>query len=171
MRSTIFAAISAALALSACSGTMPAAGLVDDGTASAECVAAIPSDVRTQMRADINAQRAAAGLPPLRPNAALDIAAQRHACEQAERRYFSHTGADGSSVVDRVTRAGFATCLTAENIAWGQRDAGVAMRSFMGSAGHRENILRPRVEQVGIGYAPAEFGRGPQWVQVFARPC
>ncbi len=167
----LIAALAASQTLVACSAPRTSSKAAPVQVSSG-CLAQSSPVLRQEMIAQVNAQRTAAGLAPLRENAQLSAAAQRHACDQAERGFFSHTGSDGSDVVARVSSAGYSTCLTAENTAWGQRDPATVMAGWMGSPGHRANILRPRVEEIGIGFAPRVEGqRGPQWVQVFARPC
>ena len=51
-----------------------------------------------------------------------------------------------------------------ENIAYGFSTPTQVMAAWMGSAGHRANILRSNFTTVGIGYVPD----GNYWVQVFA---
>ncbi|MFC7703812.1 CAP domain-containing protein [Plastorhodobacter daqingensis] len=119
----------------------------------------------------LNQERHFAGLTSLRAAPALMVAAQGHACDMAERGFFDHVGSDGASLSQRIARTGYSACLAAENIAFGQQGAVAVSDVWMGSAGHRANILRPRVQDIGVGRAEAAAGGGPRWVLVLAAPC
>ena len=117
--------------------------------------------------AAVNAERHKAGRAPLALSPELGRVAQAHACDMAQRGYFSHTSQDGRSMPDRTNRAGLPRlCAMGENIARGQRDVPSVMDGWMRSTGHRRNILDRNFTLVGFGRAT-----GPNWVQVFARPC
>jgi uncharacterized protein YkwD len=117
--------------------------------------------------AAVNAERRRAGRAPLILSPDLNHVAQAHACDMAQRGYFSHTSPDGRSMADRTNRAGLPQlCAMGENIARGQRDVPSVMAGWMRSSGHRRNILDRDFTLVGFGRAD-----GPNWVQVFARPC
>lgn len=66
-----------------------------------------------------NLQRANYGLPPLTANAALTAAALAHSNDMATNNFFSHTGSDGSSPGQRISRAGYSYYTYGENIAAG----------------------------------------------------
>jgi uncharacterized protein YkwD len=53
-----------------------------------------------------------------------------------------------------------------ENIAYGYPTAAAVMRGWMGSPGHRANILRPGFRRIGLGLARSGDGT-PYWVQDF----
>ncbi|TVP98620.1 MAG: CAP domain-containing protein [Roseinatronobacter sp.] len=117
--------------------------------------------------AAVNDERRRAGRAPLALSPELGRVAQAHACDMAQRGYFSHTSQDGRSVSDRINRAGLPRlCTMGENIARGQRDVPSVMAGWMRSSGHRRNILDRDFTLVGFGRAD-----GPNWVQLFARPC
>jgi uncharacterized protein YkwD len=110
----------------------------------------------------INQQRSAAGLAPLRENAALDAAAQAHSDDMVSGNYFDHDSPSGADPLSRVVAAGFATVARVldlgENIAAGADslatpDATIA--NWMASAPHRANILDPTFKQTGIGITAA----------------
>lgn len=112
----------------------------------------------------VNQERAHAGCRSLRVDERLVTAAQRHASDMAARGYFSHTAPEGTSFVDRARSAGYPSP-GGENIARGQRSAEQVMESWMGSAGHRANILNCSFVAIGVGHT----AKGPHWVQVFGR--
>lgn len=111
----------------------------------------------------------------------LDDAAQRHSRDMTRRRYFSHTGSDGSSPYGRVQRTGYlsgsSSYAVGENIAWGKAAQGRAtavVRGWMRSSGHRRIILEKRFRHVGVGVARGSpFKGGPRggvtYTAVFGR--
>jgi len=121
----------------------------------------------------LNAARAGKGLAPLRPSAALAAAASGHACDMVRRDYFAHESRSGGSVMDRARRQGYRACLIAENIAMGYPGVAQTHRGWMGSPGHRRNILMEGVAEFGLGVAAPGPGQGGglRWVLVLARPC
>ncbi|MEO0541322.1 MAG: CAP domain-containing protein, partial [Cyanobacteria bacterium P01_A01_bin.105] len=64
-----------------------------------------------------NAERAAAGVPPLRLSTQLGQAAQAHAADMARHRTLSHQGSNGSSMVDRIEATGYDYRAIGENVA------------------------------------------------------
>jgi uncharacterized protein YkwD len=85
--------------------------------------------------------------------------------DQAGRSSIGHYGSDGSKPMQRAARAGFHAKIASENVASGQKSFGDAMRSWEGSSGHRENLLRPEVTAIGVAMAKNESGR-PYWTLV-----
>ncbi len=116
-----------------------------------------------------NAERARAGLPALRWNAQLAQAAQVHSADQARRNTLTHYGPNGESPGDRIAATGYQYRSWAENAAMGYRSAESVMDGWMNSSGHRANILRSSVTEIGLGLAYSSSGR-PYWTQVFAAP-
>ena len=113
-----------------------------------------------------NAERAKAKRTAMTASPSLNRAAQAHAEDMARNGYFSHTGRNGSTPLQRMRSAGYFACYAAENIARGQRDAAAVMQSWMQSDGHRRNLLSSAPREYGVGVAD-----GPTWVMVFAREC
>lgn len=109
-----------------------------------------------------NAQRTAAGLPALRSDPGLDAAAAEWARHLAASCTFQHSTASWRS--SRV--AAFGWTATGENIAAGQPDAAAVVSTWMGSPGHRANILDRRYTGLGVGYATGSCYR-TYWVQIF----
>jgi uncharacterized protein YkwD len=108
---------------------------------------------------------------PLRWSPVLERAASGHAREMAERSAMSHSGRDGSTPSQRVTRAGYAWTAVGENIAAGQRDADGVVRSWIASPGHCANLMSPDFTEVGVAFATDSASEaGIYWVQVFAAP-
>jgi len=115
----------------------------------------------------VNAQRAKAGCKAVTLDARLTAAAAGHAQDMATHDYFSHTSRDGRTFVDRITAAGYPVPRS-ENIGAGQPTVAAVMDAWMGSAGHRANILD--CSAVAMGAASAHGGSyGIYWVQDFGR--
>ncbi|MEO0670104.1 MAG: CAP domain-containing protein [Pseudomonadota bacterium] len=114
----------------------------------------------------VNAERAQAGRAALIYDDRLEAVARAHGRDMAQAGFFSHTGSDGSDIGNRLRRGGVPFCFAAENIAQGQRSLNEVMRGWMGSRGHRRNILDRRAVTVGVARAP-----GNRWVMVLAAPC
>lgn len=109
-----------------------------------------------------NAARAQAGCAGLTLDDRLNAAAQAHSDDMAEHDYLSHTGRDGSTFVERAAAAGFPSA-GAENIAQGYPGPAEVMEGWMGSDGHRRNILDCRFRFMGLGVNDD----GWYWTQMF----
>jgi len=114
-----------------------------------------------------NQERRAAGCGEVTTDERLRAAARGHSQDMATHDYFSHTGRDGSSFVDRAQAAGYPSP-AGENIAYGYATPADVMRGWMNSDGHRRNILNCSHRTIGVGLAYAPNGR-PYWTQVFGR--
>ncbi|MEU2599013.1 sigma-70 family RNA polymerase sigma factor [Streptomyces hirsutus] len=127
--------------------------------------AAAPGGTRAaQVLALTNTERAAAGCSPVTLDNRLNKAAQLHSEDMSANNYFSHTGQNGSSFVDRVTAQGHPSP-GAENIARGQSSAESVMEAWMNSEGHRANILNCSLTTMGVGVVTSDW----TWTQVFGR--
>lgn len=115
--------------------------------------------LRAEVIALTNQQRKTKGLPPLGEDAALAKAAQAHACDNADTGRMTHDGSDGSTLPVRVERAGYDYREVAENVAAGFIDAPSVMSGWMGSKGHRRNILNRNLRDIGIGVAIGADGQ------------
>lgn len=138
--------------------------------ASNDC--AVPANVNqmaSEVAAGVNASRRANGLAPLKYNPQLGSAAMVHGCDMAVNGFFGHTGSNGSNVQTRVRAENYQNCTVAENLAWGFPDSSQIIGGWMNSAGHRSNMLHPRVTEMGIGITNG--AKGPNWVLVLARRC
>jgi uncharacterized protein YkwD len=119
-----------------------------------------------QVVALVNAERAAAGCQPLAVSDALTTAAQGHSDDMSANDYFSHTSLDGATASDRAEAAGFSGTALGENIAAGQRSPQDVMSAWMGSEGHRANILNCGYTVIGVGLNQD----GWYWTQMFGTP-
>lgn len=111
----------------------------------------------------VNAERAKAGCSPVKANTTLTKAAQDHSEDMAASGSMSHTGSDGSSPGDRITRAGYSWSTYGENVAYGYSTPEQVMTGWMNSPGHKENILNCAFKEIGVGLAQP----GSYWTQDF----
>ncbi|MFF4699128.1 CAP domain-containing protein [Streptomyces chattanoogensis] len=111
----------------------------------------------------VNNERSKAGCAPLVVNAKLTKAAQAHSKDMADHRNMSHTGSDGSSPGDRITRAGYDWSAYGENVAYGYATPESVMKGWMSSPGHKRNILDCSFKEIGVGLAQP----GNYWTQDF----
>jgi hypothetical protein len=119
--------------------------------------AASASTTESAFVTKINAVRAAAGLPAVSVSGDLVAAARRHAGAMAGRKTLYHSNLAGIC------------CFTAlaENVGSGATTTAVHA-AFMGSSGHRANILNPTMRQVGVGVVSSG---GQLWVtEIFRAP-
>ncbi len=121
-----------------------------------------------ELLALVNQERAAAGVPTLRAHPKLMRAARAHSANMARQGQLNHT-LDGKGPGERIAELGYASSGWGENVAAGQRTPAEAMASWMGSPGHRGNILNPSFTEVGLGVARDTNG-GAYWTQVFGTP-
>jgi uncharacterized protein YkwD len=100
----------------------------------------------------VNQQRTSYGCQPLNVSPQLSAAAQAHSKDMALNDFVAHTGSDGSSLEQRLARAGYDWRMAAENIAAGQSGPEAVVASWMSSSGHRANILNCALLDIGVGY-------------------
>jgi len=112
-----------------------------------------------------------AAAPPLTLSATLNAVAAAHALDMAAHRKLDHTGSDGSSSADRVTRAGYVWRGVGENIAAGQRDADAVVTAWLESPGHCATLMGPYFTEMGVAFSLAAGANpGIYWAQEFAVP-
>lgn len=131
-------------------------------------MAALESSVVARM----NVVRRSHGLRPLRLNRRLRAAAVFHSKDMGRRGYFEHDSLVGTPFWRRIERfypsRGFRSWTVGENLLWGSDtyDATFAVREWMASPPHRQNILSRDWREVGIGAvffarAPGEYRGRP----------
>ncbi len=122
-----------------------------------------------QVVALTNIERAKHNLPPLKHQQNLRDAAMWMAQDMADKNYFSHTDSLGRKIGERFPAFGYTSySMIAENICAGYRTPEIAIAAWMDSEGHRKNILRDNVREIGVGYgynSSSEYGR--YWAQGF----
>jgi uncharacterized protein YkwD len=109
----------------------------------------VMSPVESQVVAETNNARAAAGLPPLSVDCRLMDRSRRHARRMANEGFFGHSAG------------------SIENIAYGQAHAQEAVTTWLNSPGHRANMLNRHYTRIGVAGYVGRSGR-TYWVQQFA---
>ncbi len=106
----------------------------------------------------LNAERARRRLAPLTRNALLDAAAIRQSRDMVARQYFAHESPGGTDATDRIRATGYlrgaAAWIVGENLAWGTGSLATPrgiVTAWMTSPGHRQNVLRARYREIGLG--------------------
>lgn len=129
--------------------------------------------VRTDVVERVNRLRRDAGAPPVTTQARLDAAAQAYAELLAPTSHTGHVGPRGSTVGERVRRAGYDYRGVGENLAFGAESVSDAVEGWFGSPGHRRNLLDPDWTETGLGVAWHEEDGDVRivWVQVFGVPA
>jgi uncharacterized protein YkwD len=119
----------------------------------------------------VNVQRVQAGCPALTVHPVLVMVARAHSDQMTASGGFKHNGPDGHTPFQRMTAAGYAYSLAAENIAAGQPTPDAVMAAWMASPGHRANILDCRLEQIGVGMVSKPGSQyGIYWTEDFGTP-
>jgi uncharacterized protein YkwD len=125
------------------------------------------SDELTQL---INQQRAVEGLPAYTYNEQLKQAALLHALDCAEHGELTHIGSDGSTLTQRVERAGYSSTDVTEITVTGQSPQ-FAMEWWMSETPdgpHRSQIMSTSKTEMGVAVVPA--GNTYYYVAVIGQP-
>jgi uncharacterized protein YkwD len=141
------------------------------GPSSAEAGTPASSSAASELASLTNAERRQAGLPTFTVSPSLMRAAQLHADQMASLGQIAHSlpGARYPKPQNRLAAVGYSWQAYAENVAYGQSSPTAAISAWMGSSGHRANILNPGLTEIGTAVANGSDGR-PYWVQVFGNP-
>jgi len=119
----------------------------------------------------INKARLAQGLPRLSTSGQLNTIALLHAQELERRgyglksRFNAHRSLDGSDLTQRMAKGGVKSCVSVENLAWGQKSADEVVKDWLLSKGHVKNIMYPKINRIGL----ARHNR--TWVMVASKAC
>ena len=101
----------------------------------------------------VNQDRVAAGLSPLRLDETLSEAAAAKAKDMATKEYFSHTSPEGTTPWYFFEKAGYTYRYAGENLAIHFTNVESEESAWMASEKHRENILSPKYVETGIAVA------------------
>ncbi len=121
-----------------------------------------PAGSEAEVLSLVNAERAKLGIAPLRNDALLALAATVRSTTMALSGNLTHTG-----WVEAIRAAGYRGASLGENIASGYPSAASVVRGWMGSDGHRANILRGYADS-GVGCVKDARGR-LWWTHDFGR--
>lgn len=125
---------------------------------------ALADDAASEVLDLVNAQREAEGLRSLKLNESLNRVAELRAKELAQS--WSHTRPDGSQWNTAFADAGVTATYRGENLGKGQSSSQQVVGDWMGSQGHKDNILNSRFHEMGV--ASVVIDGTTYWVQVFA---
>ncbi len=115
--------------------------------------------VKFRMLDGVNALRQAAGAPALSLDAQLTAAAATHALDMSRQNRPWHFGSDGSSPLQRVTRAGYPGQFRGEVISETFETELETLAAWMEEPGSRQVILDPAARQMGFSWHQEENGR------------
>jgi uncharacterized protein YkwD len=124
------------------------------------------ASLETQVLAQVNAVRAQHGLGALRLSSQLGAAAAQHSTQMARLGYFSHSSANGASMGNRVrgfySTAGRRYWAVGENLLWASPSVGArgAVALWLGSPGHRANLLSGEWREIGLSAVHAASAPG-----------
>jgi uncharacterized protein YkwD len=106
-----------------------------------------------------NEARAKEKLPPLKVNATLLKVARAHSANMARQGKMEHV-LDGKKPSERIDKAGYDYRSCGENIGAAEKGATLdaLFKGWMDSKVHRENILSPKFDEIGIGIATDDKG-------------
>lgn len=142
----------------------PAAGAASDQSASS--TVSVRNQLADQVFQLVNQERAKEGLRSLKRDDTLDAVAGVRAQEIPIFMDQTHNRPDGSSFSTAFEENGYDNYrIIAENLASGFSTADSVMSGWMGSSGHRKNILNSKITEIGISinYADGVY----YWVQEF----
>jgi uncharacterized protein YkwD len=112
---------------------------------------AFASDItNASVVAAMNEQRAQFGVPPLREDPRLDAAAADRMRDMEDLGYWAHESPDGRSPFMWLALRRYPYRFAGENLATGFETIELLIDGWMGSKGHRENILSGDYRDVGI---------------------
>jgi uncharacterized protein YkwD len=107
--------------------------------------------------AGVNNERVAAGLAPLQLDGALVAVARERSNDMVQQGYFGHTSPTGQTAFSLLDQYGVPYGWAGENLARNnypdEEAVAVAMRDWMASDGHRENMLNVHYTAIGVGAA------------------
>jgi uncharacterized protein YkwD len=110
------------------------------------------STIEKRLLKHVNNERMKRNLAALTPSTDLNSLALRHSQDMASQRKLAHLSITGQSYLERLVDAGFYFIKIGENVAVSEtfRDD-IIHQKLMASSEHRENILEPDFDRIGIG--------------------
>ena len=139
--------------------------LLPPGYADEAQVKSLPSDPAVQEFVRlVNAKRRSLGCPELKWDGRVAAIASAHSADMDSMNFFSHINPDGKGPFERLQGSNVAFSAVAENIAFGPKTGQEAYNNWMGSPGHRRNMLDCRFTRHGVGRV------GDRWTHVLFSP-
>jgi len=97
-----------------------------------------------------NQERVAAGLGALATSSALNVAAANKAADMFANDYWAHVSPSGVQPWYWIEQAGYSYAYAGENLAKDFNTSAGVVAGWMGSAGHRNNILSVNYQHIGV---------------------
>lgn len=119
------------------------------------------SRIQFRMLDSVNALRQAAAMGPVELNAQLNAAAATHSRDMSVQNRPWHFGSDGSSPIERTSRAGYPRTMLGENISETYETELETLAAWMDMPDTRAVILDQ--EAVDMGFAFHQDGNGKIW--------
>ena len=109
-------------------------------------------------------------VPAIVVQTTLQSIANDHSADMALNNFFSHTGSDGSSVLERAISAGYNWQHISENIAAGHVTTGEVHAGWLSSPGHCVNIMAAEVTEFGAACVTNDSSENKRyWSTAFGR--
>lgn len=118
-----------------------------------------------------NSTRQFQGFELLKENEVLDKIAEKRLDDMFEKQYFEHLSPEGIGVANIAQEFNYQYLKIGENLALGNfKSEEELVNAWMGSEGHRENILNPKFKEIGVAARKDIFAGKKTFiaVQVFA---
>ncbi len=114
-------------------------------------------EIERKLLEHANRERRRRNLVPLKPSTDLRSLALRHSQDMASHKKLAHLSSSGQTYLDRLVEAGLYFIKIGENVAVSDtfRDD-IIHQKLMESPAHRENILDPDFDRIGIGISYKE---------------
>jgi uncharacterized protein YkwD len=114
-----------------------------------------------------NLNRRDNGLPALKGNQKLDMAALKKAQDMFDKQYFEHISPDGKGPQDLADMVVYSYLSIGENLALGNfANDKELLDAWMASPGHRENILNKGFTEIGVAVLPGRYEGKDTWIAV-----
>lgn len=120
-----------------------------------------------------NIERQKVGLNPLRESSALSYAAYLRAKEILQFQDFSHEATSSGQDYLYVSKVvGYNFQVLGENLGIRHKDPNELIKAWLSSPGHKENLLKPDYDEIGVAVLNGEFyGENSNViVQMFGKP-
>lgn len=104
-----------------------------------------------------NKERAATGAAPLRVDPRLTQAALSKASDMLTKGYWAHVAPDGTDPWDFFTNSGYQYRYAGENLARDFSTPDAVVSAWMASPSHRDNLLAPRYDDMGIAVVQGDL--------------
>ena len=104
-----------------------------------------------------NEQRRKEGLAELSENPLLSKAALAKGTDMLNKDYWAHVSPDGVEPWVFITKSGYSYRFAGENLARDFSNARAAIEAWMASPSHRENLMSPKYEEIGIAVVEGDL--------------